>query len=632
MEKLDQIVEEYLKVNTNHALLLTGSWGTGKTFYYKNNLVEIIKNTPTIDDASILYQPIRISLFGINSLDELQSEIFFALYDFLKDKKLKLGGAIGKLIIKGILIYKGYGFLSDFLSSMEDLKVDKKNWIPYNSLVICFDDLERISIDLNIEELIGFINSLLEDNPIKVLIIANEDKIEQEQFKCIKEKIIGVTIEFRPNIENICLSIIKNKYFGFPTYSSFLQEHQSLILQIIKKDENNLRTLIFGLNSFMRIYSEIELNSTTSEFIKKSKKEILTRALQFTLSISIPYRKGKISYSNKRLLDFYSTGNTLKLPSLEQLFSPPNEVLSNQDNLFKDGFIKEFYSDGNYFFFNSIFNHITGGSLFIFSEFEIEVKDLYQLKEDAILPQYRITNKLTYPSYLSLENKEYISLVRELLTYSDKGDYLLLDYLAIFRLSIQLGNPLKYDPDKLATRIVKGIEKAKHKVSAKENIKSFPIPIESFIDIQSDDIHRIQLLKIKNAIIHANNEIKLKLKQEDYLRMEKLFYSDYNNFLSNAKEKYALSPILKDFNINNFYSRILSLSNKQLHDLIFFFKDRYNDLYIELNHELSFLEKLNKKIKVKVNSKPPVITGHLFKLFHEILNKSIEKMKNKINQ
>ncbi|MFX4959688.1 hypothetical protein ABTC43_19895, partial [Acinetobacter baumannii] len=70
--------------------------------------------------------------------------------------------------------------------------------IKFEELVICFDDLERISPNLKIEELIGFINSLVESENVKVLIIANQGKgaLTDEKFKEFQEKVIGNTIEF----------------------------------------------------------------------------------------------------------------------------------------------------------------------------------------------------------------------------------------------------------------------------------------------------------------------------------------------------------------------------------------------------------------------------------------------------
>ena len=57
------------------------------------------------------------------------------------------------------------------LSKIKDVlgKVDIIRWI------ICFDDLERFGLPVN--EILGFINRLVEHNHCKVIILANEKKL-----------------------------------------------------------------------------------------------------------------------------------------------------------------------------------------------------------------------------------------------------------------------------------------------------------------------------------------------------------------------------------------------------------------------------------------------------------------------
>jgi Cdc6-like AAA superfamily ATPase len=43
MQNLNEIVDLYLKMDTNYALLITGDWGIGKTYYFRNVLKETIK-------------------------------------------------------------------------------------------------------------------------------------------------------------------------------------------------------------------------------------------------------------------------------------------------------------------------------------------------------------------------------------------------------------------------------------------------------------------------------------------------------------------------------------------------------------------------------------------------------------
>ena len=63
LEELKYYCEEHKPVG---AMMLTGEWGCGKTYLLDNMLKEILKETHVL---------IRISLFGIASIDELRNEI-----------------------------------------------------------------------------------------------------------------------------------------------------------------------------------------------------------------------------------------------------------------------------------------------------------------------------------------------------------------------------------------------------------------------------------------------------------------------------------------------------------------------------------------------------------------------------
>lgn len=229
MQRLDEIVDYYLRSDTDYAIMITGEWGVGKTYYFKNVLKKQISETPTFADNQKKYRPLLVSLFGLKSVEEIQTEIFLSLYPLLKNKTVKLGASIGKSLIKGIMHLKNLGAYSDYVTEME---VDKGDWIRFGELAICFDDLERLSENLNIEEFIGYINTLVENENIKVLIIANEDKIDKKKYFALKEKVVGNSIEFIPDLSISFDSIINTKFIGSPSYKEFLITNKEFILDV----------------------------------------------------------------------------------------------------------------------------------------------------------------------------------------------------------------------------------------------------------------------------------------------------------------------------------------------------------------------------------------------------------------
>ena len=67
------IVIQYLKIETNYAVIINGQYGVGKTHFYKNELDPKIKETSLAKDDRKKFTPIHISLFGFKSLEEIQS-------------------------------------------------------------------------------------------------------------------------------------------------------------------------------------------------------------------------------------------------------------------------------------------------------------------------------------------------------------------------------------------------------------------------------------------------------------------------------------------------------------------------------------------------------------------------------
>ncbi|WP_315021148.1 P-loop NTPase fold protein, partial [Capnocytophaga leadbetteri] len=65
MQKIIDIVKDYLIKESNNALLITGQWGVGKTYFFDNKLSEEIKGISIKKNESVKYKPIRISLSGV---------------------------------------------------------------------------------------------------------------------------------------------------------------------------------------------------------------------------------------------------------------------------------------------------------------------------------------------------------------------------------------------------------------------------------------------------------------------------------------------------------------------------------------------------------------------------------------
>ena len=249
------------------ALLLTGEWGCGKTYLVENNLKESLKETHVI---------IRISLFGISSIEELHMTI--------KSKWISVkGGLIGRAIdaskfgnkLKGItdlipnnVIKEAAGTLLS-INPMDYINVE--NSIDKKRVVLVFDDLERN--ELSISEKLGVINEYCENKHFNVIIIADEEKLKDGSYKDIKEKVVQRTIHHTPDYKSVVNSIIETE--KDTDYRSFLKENEHGIAALFAGTDLDGNSL--DQESERQIYSNTMPFDKNREINRQKKLELLRK-------------------------------------------------------------------------------------------------------------------------------------------------------------------------------------------------------------------------------------------------------------------------------------------------------------------------------------------------------------------
>ena len=143
-----QLDNFFLKKKEPIVISLQGYWGIGKTYFW-HNYIEHKKQ----EDKHVY-----ISLFGVNSLDDIKRKIILKISDRAKLSD-KLQSFVGSSKVFGI-----------DLSSAISI-IDKKD---FENIIICFDDFERISPNLSISEVLGFISELKEQHKCKIVMINNK--------------------------------------------------------------------------------------------------------------------------------------------------------------------------------------------------------------------------------------------------------------------------------------------------------------------------------------------------------------------------------------------------------------------------------------------------------------------------
>jgi hypothetical protein len=586
------IVLQYLKIETNYAVIINGSYGVGKTHFYKTELVPKIKEISLPKNDEKKFIPIHVSLFGFRSLEEIQTAIFVELFPILKNKNLKLAASIGKSIIRGIAQLCNAGDIDKYIG---DLNQDLGDWLRYDELVICFDDLDRKSESLDIRDVFGFINSLVENQGAKILLIANEERLikDTNYSTSLREKVIGVSIHYKPDSKTIYRRIIENRYSSaFRKYHDFLVNSEGEIMRSIEVNQNNFRNLIYFLEHFRTIFYPLEGLFQADKNFLIQKNEKLQAILDFTLAISIEYKLGLLNSTNLsevKGLDVYSFSNI----NLD-LFLPNSSKKENADEpKYIDVFKKKYFPKKKYYFFKSIFEYITGVRYFNIDDLRKELDAYFIIEDGVVAEQNEVLNDLAYLECLRLSDKEYRLITLKMLSFLDEGKYQLQQFGAIFHYATRFNNILNFDIVRLKKRFKRGIKRGVHNYTYNSNL-------DLYLSVSNDTEFKEDIIEIIEFCSKVNNSLKETNAKNDMETLFELFQTDFDEFIEKVQEhdnEYCFTPIWIKFDFRKVIGTVNKLGNEQIWELGHYFIYRYRRHICEkLNPEKDFLIKLRGQI------------------------------------
>lgn len=354
-------VESFLTTPHTGVLMISGNWGTGKSYFVKHQLLDTIGNVECPEASKsgnikevfknkILnlitkngnnYLPVMISLFGIGSIKELESAIMGELLNSIN------GEATSK-------IKKIWNGTKKVLEKSEKLKeyLDIVSLIDYRpgvdvlpkQVIIVLDDLERFDDKITETEILGFINNLSENIGLKVIVIANEEYLNsnKRKFGAFKEKVVEKTLYYSPNIPTIAKEMIASlkdtEFKEFIDSSSLISSSFDPEGSVSPKDKtrvkqyleslSNLRTLKFAINHFNRIFTLVKEYAVSQEKHVADFKEELEHFWFSILAISMEMKSNRLTHDDVKS---FSTFNSLA--SVEIDFEGD---LSEESDLFGD--------------------------------------------------------------------------------------------------------------------------------------------------------------------------------------------------------------------------------------------------------------------------------------------------------
>lgn len=319
LDELDKYILNYAKNDkTNLALMLSGEWGCGKSYYVRNEL----SNFLTKNKIKVSY----ISLYGIKHETELAKLLFLEVkygnqtIDITEEKTKSYGvGLSPSFVLEKIL-----NFNFSFNGNLSRSKISKKNFLKlcenlnFKNRLVIFDDAERMGID--IKDFLGFINNLVEINNAKVLVVLNESKYLSTKKKQVKDDTIGElfgkserstreievfsddamdyleikgkTISRTLNFENNPLNVLRSISKRFDVTNNIMSNTNEVFLTAIrdlmaKRDSKNFRSVINGFQLTNDVLSSAE--NLDPEFVI----DVLLRSIDYYLIVN--ERKFKLS-------------------------------------------------------------------------------------------------------------------------------------------------------------------------------------------------------------------------------------------------------------------------------------------------------------------------------------------------
>jgi len=586
MDKVLETIKKYLlRANTDYAIMLKAEWGYGKTYYIKKSIKEDIEKiiNPSTGNR---YKMIHISLSGIQNSKEIYNLIIGEKYKLVNTKT---GNGISGFV-NSVADFFGISLKENFILS---------DYLDYRDNIICFDDLERISSKLNLEDVLGFINSnFTEHNKIKTIIIANENQIEkslvrQEDkkvddaeksvYSIIKEKFIFRTIKYTPNIEDVLLSSVQQ--IANKKIQQKLLDNLDFLSEIINlSNSKNIRTLHFVIDNL-----QIILNALTDELFNQSIEEILL----FTTSICYEYKKGEFSKNKKITPQNIQNinANFLALRSLgkiEKTFKAPERT-------YKDEFYEKYLIDKFqlYHFFQSIFDLVTTGFLdknLLIREFQELITPVHveELKEENIL-----YNQIIH--FRDLSNEEFDKTTKHILGLIKEGVYspYVLPELLMFFLHFKEKKLLSYKEKTVLRKFYFGLKKAKE-------IHTYNKVLHDRISLS--DIKHPEVINLYKEVgkFHKAKQALVEKKQakELFKNIEKIDTHGLRDLFNNIS---SFQPILKDLKISTFFKFLMELPNEKLHRLVTIFQTKYldaspRDVADFLSQDIPKLNELNIKL------------------------------------
>lgn len=528
---ISEPILNHLRMKTTGALLLTGDWGSGKTYHIKKYIFPLIEKTTD-------FSPIIVSLYGETDKNNIAQKVLFAYFDS-KGKNVKLGtGTIAKNVKN---LFEAIPYIKKFVDVEKLILGTGENvfrLIPHDKLLICFDDIERMSDKINVDDFLGIINDLVENKGCKVLLIANAEVSKIKNEMTFKEKTIEKTIHFIPNISEIFDSIVSE--YSDSYFKSYLLKTKDFLILTLKaetddaelnkelnKSFSNIRTLKFALEHFKVVFELLVETSEINELLSVQLRNLWI----FTLSISIEFRKpNNISLIDRKKLDSQtSTFSDFDFNALD--FFSQNDKVENVEAenewTYSKNFKKAYYNrlSEAYIYHEELYDLITSSKKIEKTTFNQTIKERFKVKEGKVNPAHQIINSFLH-GYWKFTDEEFVQNLKELLGYCENG--ILEDTVSYLNAGVYLlgfNEIIETEKDTITSKIKTGLD--------------LFLPNVIFNQLAKSQFEMVQSSFTGEHLVSLVEHIKQKIKEIDNLKdieeaknIQSLFENNLSDFVN----------------------------------------------------------------------------------------------------
>ncbi|MED3583646.1 P-loop NTPase fold protein [Bacillus thuringiensis] len=659
---VDSVLDYIKRENTSYAILLNGEWGSGKTYFWEN----VLKEEITKIDKKIIY----VSLYGVSNIEEINNKIFLGQWGEKVQKITENKWSRGVTEIAKAMLGSVKSMELPFIKGIEVPNLDFGQFLNFTNTVLCFDDLERASIDIN--EVLGYINNFVEHDGIKVILIANENEIEaklndknfelkmlttcfytdkkgelnqkngsdsdqkqipindlitrnlkdlfqkKNEYKRIKEKLIGKTLTLQLDEKVLIEDIVNQTSNEKQNLGKFLENNLLTIQNTYKEsDSKNIRILKQALEDFDLIYQNCKECGYKSDTMLEAILKFLLAA-SFEIKTNVP--------NNEVLERCNSHSHFLEETGL-------SGMISEEEKKFLKEFKDKYYNGRGGIFYERAFLKFAE----VLIRKGIFNKELFKGEMDSFqleLEKIKILDphvEFIIGNYRDIPDDEFEEFERNTYNKLKNGEIHFAWYCRAYQTYefFRKMGIISIDKMDLKQEFMEGLKKAGERGPYTDFTFTMFLLAEK---ADEEDFADENLEEIIEKIREINKDWKMTKEKEDAQMLFKLMRTDFNSFSTKMNENrmHMNIPFFAHCNPEEFCTIIIDLSVDYIQTIRGFIRERTKvvdqNYYSYLQTELPNLKNIKCRLNTELES--GTMTPRLVHLVW--LVKDIEKLENEV--